>query len=137
MASEYLGNNQRSGYTNATVPREPVLKWTYKERHAPRTAWPEPFGELQFIDFDYSDQVTIGEGMIYFGSSADHTIRALNVGSGQEDWVFYTEGPVRFAIGHGFCGGDRDDGRRRLARLFFGRTMNSECTEHLTSIMHE
>ena len=48
-ASQYLGNNQRSGYTDVTVPAKPVLQWTYKERHGPRTAWPEPFGELQFI----------------------------------------------------------------------------------------
>jgi len=96
-ASEYLGNNQRSGFTDATVPTEPLLLWTYNERHAPRAAWPEPFGELQFIDFDYSDQVTIGEGLVYFGSSADHTIRAMDASSGEQQWAFYTEGPVRFA----------------------------------------
>jgi len=95
--SEYLGNNHRSGYTEASVPAEPVLLWTHKERHAPITAWPEPFGELQFIDFDYSDQVTIGSGMAYFGSSADHTVRALDMHGGEEQWAFYTEGPVRFA----------------------------------------
>jgi outer membrane protein assembly factor BamB len=97
QASEYLGNNQRTGYADATVPAKPALLWIYKERHTPKTAWPEPFGELQFIDFDYSDQVTIGKGMAYFGSSADHTVRALDVNSGKEQWVFYTEGPVRFA----------------------------------------
>ncbi len=96
-ASEYLGNNQRTGYTDTGIPAKPVLLWTYKERHAPKTAWPEPFGELQFIDFDYSDQVTIGGQLVYFGSSADHAVRALDAGSGEEQWVFYTEGPVRFA----------------------------------------
>ena len=97
LASEYLGNNQRSGYTNTAVPPKAALLWTYKERHAPKTAWPEPFGELQFIDFDYADQVTIDKSKVYFGSSADHTVRALDVGSGKEQWVFYTEGPVRFS----------------------------------------
>jgi len=62
--SEYLGNNQRTGHTDATVPAKPVLRWTCRERHAPRNAWPEPFGELQFIDFDYADQVTIGEELV-------------------------------------------------------------------------
>ena len=97
MASEYLGNNQRNGYTDARVPTKPVLQWTYKERQSPRTAWPEPYGELQFIDFDYADQATIGKAMVFFGSSADHTVRALDISSGREQWVFYTEGPVRFA----------------------------------------
>ncbi len=96
-ASEYLGNNQRSGYVHASVPASPVLLWTYKERHPPRTAWPEPFGELQFIDFDYADQVTIGDGLAYFGSSADHTVRALDIAGGEEQWAFHTEGAVRFA----------------------------------------
>jgi len=97
QASEYLGNNQRSGYTDGAVPAKPALRWTYRQRHRPKTAWPEPFGELQFIDFDYADQVTIDKGRVYFGSSADHTIRALDVDSGGEQWVFHTEGPVRFA----------------------------------------
>lgn len=97
QASAYLGNNHRSGYTDATIPEKPVLLWRYKERHPPKNAWPEPFGELQFIDFDYSDQVTMGEGKVFFGSSADHTVRALDAASGEERWAFYTEGPVRFA----------------------------------------
>lgn len=45
-ASEYLGNDQRTGYTDAVVPSKPALLWTYTERHAPKSAWPEPFGEL-------------------------------------------------------------------------------------------
>ena len=97
QASEYLGNNQRCGYTDASIPAEPALRWTYRQRHPPKTAWPEPFGELQFIDFDYADQVTIGEERAYFGSSADHAIRAMDLGSGDARWTFYTEGPVRFA----------------------------------------
>jgi len=97
QASEYLGNNQRSAYADASIPARPALRWTHRQRHPPETAWPEPFGELQFIDFDYADQVTIGEERAYFGSSADHTVRSLDLDSGAEQWVFYTEGPVRFA----------------------------------------
>lgn len=65
--------------------------------HAPSNAWPEPYGELQFIDFDDADQVTIGDRSANFGSSADHTVRATNLEGGEELWAFYTEGPVRFA----------------------------------------
>ena len=96
-ASEYLGNNQRDGFVDASIPTEPVLLWTYQQRHAPQSAWPEPYGELQFIDFDYADQTTFGHGLVFFGSSADHTIRALDQQTGVERWTFYTEGPVRFA----------------------------------------
>ena len=51
-ASEYLGNNQRDGFVDASIPTDPVLLWTYQQRHPPKSAWPEPYGELQFIDFD-------------------------------------------------------------------------------------
>ena len=37
-ASEYLGNNQRTGYADTAVPAKPILLWMYKERHPPRQA---------------------------------------------------------------------------------------------------
>ena len=59
--------------------------------------WKEPNREQQFIDFDYATQVAIGDGLVVFGSSADHKVRALDVATGRQQWDFYTEGPVRFA----------------------------------------
>ena len=97
LGSEYLGNNQRTGDAGCDVPAKPVLHWTYHEQHAPRHAWRTPTREVQFIDFDYADQCTIDETAVYVGSSADHTVRALDLSSGRERWVFYTGGPVRFA----------------------------------------
>lgn len=91
------GNNQRTGYTDARVPHAPVLQWVYAETHPPRQAWREPNRELQYIDFDYATQVTVSDGLLIFGSSADHTVRALDLSTGLQRWHFYTEGPVRFA----------------------------------------
>jgi len=95
--SRYLGDSGRTGYTDATVPPNPVLLWTYVEKHPPRHAWKEPNRELQYIDFDYATQVAIGYGLVVFGSSADHKVYALDESTGEERWHFYTEGPVRFA----------------------------------------
>ena len=95
--STYLGNNQRSGYTDASVPLSPQLRWTLTERHPPRHAWREPNREQQYIDFDYATQVATDGELVIFGSSADHTVRAVDLHSGQTRWNFYTEGPVRFA----------------------------------------
>lgn len=95
--SNYLGNNQRSGYTGANVPDSPTLRWTLTERHPPRHAWREPNREEQYIDFDYATQVAIDGELVVFGSSADHTVRAVDLKTGNERWHFYTEGPVRFA----------------------------------------
>ena len=85
--SEYLGDNQRTGYVDETLPVAPALLWTYSERHPPKHAWQEPNREIQYIDFDYADQVTIGGGRAFFGSSADHTVRALDLASGAEQWA--------------------------------------------------
>ena len=96
-ASKYLGGNERKGYTDAEVPESPGLQWTYVEKHLPRHAWKEPNRELQYIDFDYVTNTAIGDGLVLFGSSADHKVYALDLASGEERWHFYTEGPIRFA----------------------------------------
>ena len=95
--STYLGNCQRTAYVDAEVPAAPVLRWVYQEKHRPRHAWPEPNREVQYIDFDYATQVAIAEGMVFFGSSADHKVYAIDLATGAEKWTFYTEGPIRFA----------------------------------------
>ena len=95
--SEYLGNNQRTGYVDTEIPTSAVLLWTYHEKHPPRHAWKEPNREVQTVDFDYASQAAIGHGMVFFGSSADHKVYALDLTTGTERWHFYTEGPIRFA----------------------------------------
>jgi len=110
--SEIHGNPARTGYTDASVPTHPRLLWTYHEKHPPRPAWREPNREIQYIDFDYATQPAIGGGMVFFGSSADHIVHALDISTGQEVWKFYTEGPVRFApvLGYGRAYVTSDDG---------------------------
>ncbi len=73
------------------------LQWTYVPRHAPEPAWPEPGRELHRMPFDYAFQVAVADGTVYFGSSADHKVCALDLATGRERWTFFTEGPVRFA----------------------------------------
>jgi outer membrane protein assembly factor BamB len=95
--STYLGDSGRTGYVDAQVPASPALLWVYHERHPPRHAWPEPNREIQYIDFDYATQTAISDGKVFFGSSADHKVYAIDARTGEEAWTFYTEGPVRFA----------------------------------------
>ncbi len=49
------------------------------------------------MTFDHAYQVVAADGRMYYGSSADHKVYAVDLDSGQEVWSFYTEGPVRFA----------------------------------------
>ena len=41
--------------------------------------------------------VVIAAGTLYFGSSADDKLYALDAASGRLKWTFFTDGPVRFA----------------------------------------
>ena len=96
-ASEHLGNARRTGYVSAELKPPLHVQWVHSPRHAPRPAWPEPMWELQRIDFDYVCQTAGDDRRVYFGSSADHKVRALDLGTGRLVWEFFTEGPVRLA----------------------------------------
>ena len=108
----YKADAARSSVTTETLAFPLVQVWGYEPCQAPSPAWPEPGKELHRIDFDYAFQPVIAEGRVYFGSSADDTVRALDVASGQTKWQFTAGGPVRFApaIVDGKCYVASDDG---------------------------
>ncbi|NQT54397.1 PQQ-binding-like beta-propeller repeat protein, partial [bacterium] len=93
----YRHDLARSGVTKENLPTPLHRQWVYVAAHPPRPAWPEPGRELNRVAFDYSFGVTAAEGRLYFGSSADHTVRCLDLATGKERWRFFTGGPVRFA----------------------------------------
>ena len=93
----YRGDNTRRGWTEQTLGRPLALQWTHVSAHRPRPAWPEPGKEVHRMAFDYAYRLAAAGGRIYYGSSADHKVYALDVESGKEVWSFFTEGPVRFA----------------------------------------
>jgi len=87
----------RSGVTDEELPVLLHRQWLHESAHAPRPAWPEPGRELNRIAFDYAYEVVAAGGMVYFGSSADHKVYAVDLASGRQRWSFFTGGPVRFA----------------------------------------
>ncbi|HUS81144.1 MAG TPA: PQQ-binding-like beta-propeller repeat protein [Armatimonadota bacterium] len=87
----------RSGITDEQLPAQLHRQWTWEAGGAPMPAWPEPGKEMHRIPFDYAYQVAAAGGMIYFGSSGDHQVHALDAATGRERWSFFTGGPVRFA----------------------------------------
>ncbi len=93
----YRGDAARSGLSRETLPAPLSVRWTYKPLQAPAPAWPEPGRELNRMSFDYCNCLCAADGMVYFGSSADHTVRALDLATGQRRWLFFAGGPVRFA----------------------------------------
>ena len=95
--STYRGDNARSGVSLTTLQTPLHLHWTHVPMHPPRPAWPEPGKELHRMPFDYAPQVAVAHGLVFFGSSADHKVHALDLATGQERWSVFTEGAVRFA----------------------------------------
>ena len=92
-----LCNSSRTGYSSAEVQLPCQPAWTYTSRHRPRPAWKEPVWEPQRIDFDYAFAVAADDQRVYVASSADHTLRAMELDTGRLCWEFFTEGPVRLA----------------------------------------
>jgi outer membrane protein assembly factor BamB len=89
----YRGDAERSGYTDESLPGKLTLKWSYQPLHPPAPAWPRE----ERMEFDRAYHVAIAQGCVYFGSSADGKVYALDGASGAERWSFFTDAPVRFA----------------------------------------
>ena len=87
----------RSGVTPEPLSTPLHIQWTYEPKHPPQPAWPEPGKEMHRMPFDYAYQVAVAGGMVYFGSSADHRLHALDAATGEERWSFFTDAPIRFS----------------------------------------
>lgn len=99
-ASDWPAYGHDSGRCGATADqlKTPLNRqWVFAPSSPPSPAWPEPGKELHPMPFDYAFQVVVAAHAAYFGSSADHTVYALDMATGRVKWHFRTGGPVRFA----------------------------------------
>lgn len=108
----YKANPQRTGVTKEALalPLAPV--WRLDSAESPTPAWPEDGYELNRMDFDYAFQPVVAAGVLYYGSSVDDSVHALDAATGREKWTFTTGGPIRFAphVAGGRCYAASDDG---------------------------
>ncbi|NOR54094.1 MAG: PQQ-binding-like beta-propeller repeat protein, partial [Candidatus Aminicenantes bacterium] len=93
----YRHDSARSGITTEGLNTPLALRWVFKPTHEPKPAWPKPGEEMERMHFDNAYHVTAAQGMVYFGSSVDNKVYALNARTGKLRWTFFTEGPVRYA----------------------------------------
>jgi len=89
----YRANASRDGYTSDILPSELSLRWKWKSSLPPHSAWPRS----QRMVFDRAFHTVIANERVFFGSSSDHQIYALDAKTGEVSWTFITGGPVRFA----------------------------------------
>jgi outer membrane protein assembly factor BamB len=104
--STFMHDKHRSGVTAERLELPLNESWVYKALHPPQPAWPEPalqdFWHRQFnlrstVAYDRAFHVVGADKMIYFASSADDKIYALDSRTGLQHWAFFTDGPVRLA----------------------------------------
>ena len=115
-------DHYRSGLTGERLELPLVQAWTFKAPAPPKPAWPRPakqdywhrhYNLRATITYDCAFHVVGSGELVYFGSSADGKIYALDARTGQLRWTFFTEGPVRLApvVAHGKVYAGSDDGR--------------------------
>ena len=93
----YRGDNHRSASSSEKINPQLHLQWVFHPRHAPQTAWPLPGEETPRMHSDRAHHVVESDGSVYFGSTVDNHVYALDSASGDVRWRFATSGAIRFA----------------------------------------
>ena len=92
---QHRADAARSGFVDDTFDTDLSLRWIHRSRQAPVPAWR---GEDTRMPFDQVHHpVVVSRGLMYFGSSAECAIIALDAATGEERWRHFTDAPVRFA----------------------------------------
>ena len=123
---QYRADAARSGYSADPIDPKLTLRWEYHACAPPQPAWR---GDDTRMQFDYVYHAVVGHDLVYFGSSADCKVHALDKNTGRERWAFTTDSPVRFApalwkeIGADGFGKDGEDALRIAGRLLEGKPL--------------
>ena len=93
----YRHDLKRSAQTEISIPHALQADWIYRSTHRPEPAWPLPGEETPRMHTDRALHPVIHQQTLYFGSSVDHQIRAVNTRTGKLKWRFYSNAAIRFA----------------------------------------
>ncbi|MGI5820199.1 MAG: PQQ-binding-like beta-propeller repeat protein [Armatimonadota bacterium] len=92
---QHRGDAARSGFVDDVFDAGVSLRWVHQPRQGPSPAWR---GEDTRMPFDEVHQpVVVSNDLLFFGSSAEGSVVALDAASGEERWRYFTDAPVRFA----------------------------------------
>lgn len=89
----YRADAERGGHTAEPLASELLALWVYQPAHAPHVAW----RRRERLRFDRAYQPIVADGLLFFGSSADGHVYALDAENGDLRWRFVTGAPIRFA----------------------------------------
>ncbi|HUS46598.1 MAG TPA: PQQ-binding-like beta-propeller repeat protein [Phycisphaerae bacterium] len=103
----YRHDSRRSGAAAEQIDAARLRQqWVWKSSQPPRPAWAGVAavdayhgitGLVSMRDYDPVFHVAAAGGCVYFGSSADDSVRCLDAATGKVKWVYTTDAPVRIA----------------------------------------
>lgn len=93
----YRHDPQRSAISSEPLTFPLKKAWVYTPAQPPRPAWGRRLVVLNRTDYDYAPQLVVHNGLVCFGSSADNTLRALDLKTGRERWHVMADAPIRIA----------------------------------------
>lgn len=103
----YQHDARRSGASDETLAVSRLrLAWTWRSPQPPQPAWAGParwdaYAGLRDLpsmrNYDLAFHAIAAGDAVYFGSSADDTVRCLDAETGREIWSFMADAPVRLA----------------------------------------
>lgn len=94
---QYMATPERSNLAEGSMQPPFQIHWVYQPPGVPCPAWEEPGREVSRLDFDYAHQPVIFQGKVFFCSTRDDSVRALDLATGQLIWRVTTGAPMRFA----------------------------------------
>lgn len=102
----YHHDNKRSAVTGERIGTPLHPQWTLDTGHAPSPAWPAPAlrdiynrrpKHVHRVTYDRAYHPVVAGDTLYFASSTDDKVYAVDAKTGKERWAFFTNGPVRCA----------------------------------------
>lgn len=101
----YQSDNRRSGVSMEKLALPLHLRWTFRPTNPPEKAWGDPppgvmdCSTLEYPRnrFDDAYHVVAADGKVFFGTSVENAVYALDAATGQIVWSRIVDGPVRLA----------------------------------------
>ncbi|MHC4509297.1 MAG: hypothetical protein ACYTAO_10130, partial [Planctomycetota bacterium] len=81
----YRADAARSGYTTDHLPAHLKVGWIRKADSPPQPAWS---GRDTRMPFDLAFEPVVSRGLVFFGSSSDCTVYALEAETGRKKWTY-------------------------------------------------
>ena len=93
----YRHDNSRSGVTPERLQPPLWPQWVFRSPHPPAPGWSDYNRNEARLEYDHVFHVVAAGDSLYFASSAENKLYALDAGSGAIRWPAYTDAPPRLA----------------------------------------